>query len=163
MVAVPVLQSQARLRTGGASERINPGAARGIAVDYSGAGDSLIRAGLQMAERAAALEEKKARARDAVEAVKATTAATRTLNDSAYEIERDGDFKTGEQRFDHLVDGPHRTLRFAHVASSTPASPAAAPTGEPGDELCVPSSSSSSASCASAGSSRIMASSSRRA
>lgn len=105
MVAVPVLQSQARLRTGGASERINPGAARGIAVDYSGAGDSLIRAGLQMAERAAALEEKKARARDAVEAVKATTAATRTLNDSAYEIERDGDFKTGEQRFDQTAQG----------------------------------------------------------
>lgn len=104
MVTVPVVQSTRRISTGGNNAPINPGAARGIAVDYTGAGDAIIRAATGLIEQQRAREEREQRARDAVEAIKAQTAASKTLSDTAYEIEKEGDWKTGNDRFAKTIE-----------------------------------------------------------
>lgn len=103
MVTVP--SSPARLNSGPANVYLPTGIARTGAEET---GQGLIRAGAllaQVAERQQAWEEKQQQARDAVEAIKAQTAATRTLNDAAYAIEREGDWRTGVQRFDQAAQG----------------------------------------------------------
>lgn len=104
MVTVPVVQSTRRIQTGPNSAQINPGAARGFAADYTGAGDALMRAGLQMVEQQRAREEREQRARDAVEAIKAQTTASKVLSDTAYEIEKEGDFRTGNDRYAKTIE-----------------------------------------------------------
>lgn len=104
MVTVPVVQSTRRIQTGPNSAQINPGAARGFAADYSGAGDALIRVAGGLIADQRAREEREQRARDAVEAIKAQTQASRTLSDAAYEIEKEGDWRGGNDRYAKTIE-----------------------------------------------------------
>lgn len=91
MVMVPA--TTARLNTGPANVTLDPSIARGTAVDI---GSGLFKA----ASTLAAFAEKQQAARNAVELMRANTAATKELNDLADQIDQGGDFKNGVAQFE---------------------------------------------------------------
>lgn len=104
MATIPVVQSQARLRTGPANVELSPSIAAGQAQDYGAGFRAIASAAGDMISAQAAFEEKQRNARNAVDLMKANTAATRDINDFADAIEKNGDFRNGTAQFDEGIN-----------------------------------------------------------